>query len=276
MEAVDANGERCPTFQQRVDFTSPARGFGAAATTAAKPIPSTLNYLDLECGINRVSVRSLNTPGTITVTAHSGDLKPATITLDSRPVEIKDGYTLQFPPLPAPAALSRVIADDAPGAMGSETKAGTGRFLSVFSYSGPTSTVSVKEGAHDGAKIYADCDYAFQGLPTALAGCDWVQMASADKLYSAVDLLELGLNTDGDVYVAHDRSLGRPEWLQNQFSPTQITFTVNGQTMEVFQRHTQRGQSLTLGSNTEDLRAKSCNMYIVFVKRSDSSLQSAR
>ena len=70
-------------------------------------------------------------------------------------------------------------------------------------------------------------DYAW-GVIAALSGGDWVQMANSDKLYSAVDLLELGLKSDCEVYVAYDRSLGHPDWLQNQFTPTQMTFTVNG------------------------------------------------
>ena len=37
--------------------------------------------------------------------------------------------------------------------------------------------------------------------------------------------------------------------------------------MSVFARRIRTGESLTLGSNTEDRRLKSSNMYIVFVTR---------
>jgi hypothetical protein len=36
--------------------------------------------------------------------------------------------------------------------------------------------------------------------------------------------------------------------------------------MRLFERRVGSGESLTLGSNTEDRRLKSCNMYVVFVK----------
>ena len=50
-------------------LTAPARPYGVAAIIAARPIPSTTCTLDLECGINRVAVRSTLQPGEITVTA---------------------------------------------------------------------------------------------------------------------------------------------------------------------------------------------------------------
>jgi beta-galactosidase len=52
-------------------------------------------YLDTECGINRVAIRSTMTPGTITITAKRDGLKPATLTVDSQPVAIKDGLVLR-------------------------------------------------------------------------------------------------------------------------------------------------------------------------------------
>jgi beta-galactosidase len=48
-------------------------------------------YLDTECGINRVAIRSTLTAGTITLTAIREGLEPAKIQIESKPVEIKDG-----------------------------------------------------------------------------------------------------------------------------------------------------------------------------------------
>jgi len=39
--------------------------------------------------------------------------------------------------------------------------------------------------------------------------------------------------------------------------------------MKLFERRVPGGESLTLGSNTEDRKLKSCNMYIVFVKQAE-------
>jgi hypothetical protein len=88
-----------------------------------------------------------------------------------------------------------------------------------------------------------------------------------------VDLLDFSLNVNGVVYVAHDSRLPVPDWLQHQFSATEMSFLINGQPMKIFERHVRSGKSLTLGSNTEDRRLKSCNMYVVFVKRDGPVIQ---
>jgi hypothetical protein len=126
--------------------------------------------------------------------------------------------------------------------------------------------VTVQQDAKDGSKIYTDRDFVFTSLPDQLKGCDWVQTANADKLYSAVDLIDLAVNGDAIVYVAYDQRLNCPDWLQHQFKVTDSMLSVNGLPMKLYERPVRNGESLTLGSNTEDPRSKSCNMYLVFVK----------
>jgi beta-galactosidase len=232
-------------------------------------------FLDLECGVNRVAIRSTATPGAISVAVHGGGLKPANTMIISQKFPVANGYALQAPRLPALPALSRPVFEPADTALAAGPKADAGRFLAAFSYSGPTTSVRVEQDAHDGARIYADRNFTFSGLPTALAGSDWVQTANADKLYSAVDLLDFSLKTDVMVYVAHDRRLPVPDWLQQQFAATGLTLLVNGQAMKVYSRRARNGESLTLGSNTEDPKLKACNMYLVFVKRDDGVLHAS-
>jgi beta-galactosidase len=102
-EVVDAKGRRCPTDEARVDFkvTGPVIWRGGYNSG----IPGSTNnlYLNTECGINRVSVRSTLTPGTITVTATRAGLTSGTVEIKSLPVEIKDGLADELPPtLPHP------------------------------------------------------------------------------------------------------------------------------------------------------------------------------
>ena len=91
VEVVDAQGRRCPTDEARVDFKldGPAiwRGGYDSGITNSVNNP----YLDTECGINRVAIRSTLQAGTITLTATREELEPATAKIESRPVEIKDG-----------------------------------------------------------------------------------------------------------------------------------------------------------------------------------------
>jgi beta-galactosidase len=97
-EAVDADGRRCPTDEARVDFAVSGPAVWRGGLNSAK-LNSTNNlYLDTECGINRVAVRSTETPGTITVTASRPGLAPATAVIPSRPVAIDGGLEPEPPP----------------------------------------------------------------------------------------------------------------------------------------------------------------------------------
>ena len=90
-EVVDAQGRRCPTDEARVDFAVTGPVVWRGGLNAAK-LESTNNlYLDTECGINRVAVRSTLTAGTIVVTATRAGLTPATVKFDSKPVAIVAG-----------------------------------------------------------------------------------------------------------------------------------------------------------------------------------------
>jgi len=172
--------------------------------------------------------------------------------------------------MPAIASLNKPVFADSTPAVLAESKAESGRCLKAFSYSGPTTAVCVREDAKDGAKIYIDRNLTFRGLPDALKGCDWVQTANADKLYSAVDLMELAAGADSTIYIAHDDRVPRPDWLQRQFKATQISLAFQGKPMRLFERQVRSGESLTLGANAEDRRYSSCNMYVVFVKASSA------
>jgi beta-galactosidase len=104
-EVVDAQGRRCPTDEARVDFDISGPAIWRGGFNAAKLNTTNNKYLDTECGINRVAIRSTTTPGTITLTAKRDGLTPATIEIKSSPMEITDGLTMEFPQqLPGPVA----------------------------------------------------------------------------------------------------------------------------------------------------------------------------
>ncbi|HVU38012.1 MAG TPA: DUF4982 domain-containing protein, partial [Opitutales bacterium] len=102
-EVVDAQGNRCPTDESRVDFAvdGPASWRGGLNSGI---LNSTNNlYLNTECGINRVALRSTLTPGTITLTATREGLKPATIKIESHPFPVADGLSTEMPQTYTPA-----------------------------------------------------------------------------------------------------------------------------------------------------------------------------
>jgi beta-galactosidase len=96
-EVVDAQGRRCPTDEARVDFAVTGPVVWRGGFNAAK-LDSTNNlYLDTECGINRVAIRSTTTPGMITVTATREGLTDATLKVESKLVEIRGGLISELP-----------------------------------------------------------------------------------------------------------------------------------------------------------------------------------
>jgi beta-galactosidase len=103
-EVIDDQGERCPTDEGRVDFKVDGPGIWRGGYNSGI-VNSTNNlYCNTECGINRVSLRSTLEPGKITVTATRKGLEPATVEIESKPVQITNGLEASeegFPPMHA-------------------------------------------------------------------------------------------------------------------------------------------------------------------------------
>jgi beta-galactosidase len=112
VEVVDAKGERCPTDDARVDFSMDAEGVNGAGLPAiwrggynsGKTNTTNNMFLNTEDGINRVAVRSMMAPGTITVSASRDELKPAMVTWTSKAVEVVDGLSQEAEVTLEPAA----------------------------------------------------------------------------------------------------------------------------------------------------------------------------
>jgi len=85
VEVVDAAGRRCPTDEARVDFKLDGPGTWRGGYNSGKQDSVNKPYLDTECGINRVAIRSTTAAGTITLTAYRPGLEPATASLQSKP-----------------------------------------------------------------------------------------------------------------------------------------------------------------------------------------------
>jgi beta-galactosidase len=274
VEAVDAKGQRCPTFRQRVDFVCDGPAIWRGGYNSGVPGSIGQKHLLLEDGINRVAVRSTLASGDISVTATCAGLKSATVVIPSHAFTVADGYAAAMPVMPT-VALSETHPDwtalaDPVAPMTVTTASANSemarRFIENFSYSGPTSLVHVESGADNGKNAYCDRDYHFENLPPRLLGADWIQSAEEDNIYSAADLMQFAAKAGTMIYVAYDASLPVPAWLQNQFRPVASTLTVNGRAMKLFSRRLQTDESLTLSSNASGTQFNSANMYIVFAK----------
>jgi beta-galactosidase len=84
VEVVDAQGRRCPTDEARVDFKVDGPAIWRGGYNSGKPHSVNNLWLDTECGVNRLAIRSTRTPGKITLTVTRDGLEPASVQLDSR------------------------------------------------------------------------------------------------------------------------------------------------------------------------------------------------
>jgi len=91
VEVVDAQGRRCPTDEARVDFKVDGPATWRGGYNSGKPGSVNNLWLDTECGVNRVVIRSTLQPGRVTLTATRDGLAPATVKVESQLVPINDG-----------------------------------------------------------------------------------------------------------------------------------------------------------------------------------------
>ncbi|HYO09832.1 MAG TPA: DUF4982 domain-containing protein [Tepidisphaeraceae bacterium] len=102
-EVVDKQGIRCPTDESRVDFDMTGPGVWRGGVNEYLPKSTNNPYLNTECGINRVFIRSTMQPGQIKLTAKREGLPPAAVTIDVKPFEVQNGLAAAPPQrLPGP------------------------------------------------------------------------------------------------------------------------------------------------------------------------------
>jgi hypothetical protein len=122
VEAVDAEGRRCPlanaTVTFRLDGAAEWRG-GIASGVEGNYILS--KQLPVECGVNRVLIRSTTRAGKIKLTATADGLKPATTTLTTIAVPEKDGLSTYISGEHQPSNLSRGATPATPSYMVART-----------------------------------------------------------------------------------------------------------------------------------------------------------
>ncbi len=268
VEAMDADGNRCPTFGGRVDFQTSGPGVWRGGYNSGKEHSTNHPHLDLEAGINRVIIRSTRTAGPITLAASAQGLASATITVDSRPLEVHHGITAQLPATPQQGVLSplplpdnrEVLAVKAPG----KSAVNESTLLEDVSYSGPSGDARI-DPIKQGAPMYTD--HSTQKLPTLpefLRRGEYIRLPNSEWNYSAVDLLQFGVKKDATVYVAHDVRLKKPAWLSEHFTDTGKRLTSGAHNWSLFKKNLKAGESVLLGSNTEDRGDKRWQM-VVFV-----------
>lgn len=89
VEVVDANGQRCPTDEARVDFKLEGPAIWRGGYNSGKRHSINNLWLDTECGINRAAIRATQTPGEVTLTATRAGLESATARIQAKSIAAK-------------------------------------------------------------------------------------------------------------------------------------------------------------------------------------------
>jgi hypothetical protein len=97
IEVVDAQGNRCPTALNMIQFKLEGNAEWRGGIAQGKDNFVLAKALPVEGGVNRVLIRSTTKPGQIVLSASAEGLKSATIALKSIPVKVTNGLALQMP-----------------------------------------------------------------------------------------------------------------------------------------------------------------------------------
>jgi F5/8 type C domain. len=113
-EVVDKDGYRCPTANNLISFKldGPAEWRGGIAQGKNNYILA--KELPVECGVNRVLIRTLTNAGNINLTASSHGLQTAFLSLTSKPMKVKNGLSEYFQEEHLPSYLERGATPSTP------------------------------------------------------------------------------------------------------------------------------------------------------------------
>ncbi len=97
VEVVDEQGQRCPLANQMVRFKTKGEAEWRGGVSKGYDNHAFMDTLRVECGINRVMLRSTTKAGNITLTAKAEGLPEASIVLKTNAVTTDNGLTRYMP-----------------------------------------------------------------------------------------------------------------------------------------------------------------------------------
>ena len=107
VEVVDANGQRCPTALDTINFSLEGAGEWRGGIAQGKDNYILSKSLPVENGVNRILIRSKTEAGKIILNASADNLKSASVEIVSQPVKVFDGLSLEMPFDGLPSYLAR-------------------------------------------------------------------------------------------------------------------------------------------------------------------------
>ncbi|OHX64492.1 glycoside hydrolase family 2 protein [Flammeovirga pacifica] len=267
VEVVDKEGNRCPLEKGKVDFTFEGEGVWRGGYNSG--LENTINhlYLNVEAGINRVAVRSLLKAGKVTITASMKGIKPAEVELQSNPVALNGGLTLEMPQVfdvvasrePLPVHVPYIPPYKAEERLKSD-------LFTSFSYTGDAEA-KLRTNAFWGKKAYIDLPYNYTTIPRYLHGAEYVRMPNSDYKYWARDQLQFVAGKSMTIYIGHDKRVPLPAFIKEDYVPTGDSFKLGKVSMSIYKREAEAGESIVMAGNSDGEVPEDARMYVVFGKQ---------
>jgi beta-galactosidase len=274
VEIVDAAGRRCPTVQQRVDFAVEGPGVWRGGYNSGREGSTNHLYLDTECGINRVSIRSTREAGVVRLTARSGSLQPATVEVSTQPFAAPGGLATVFParypvalpaaPVPVPADVAGTFARRFEPRRPLAGAAADTALLAAYAYTGDG--IGDGEAPLEGATLaYTDnALHYLDEIPSVLRapGTRILRTALKDTAYWANDYIVGSVARDITLYVAHDERVPVPAWL-NEYSRLEEFVVVDGKKLRLHSRALAKNEPFRISGNADQTQGRAGTLNLI-------------
>ncbi|MBB3209499.1 beta-galactosidase [Rhodopirellula rubra] len=271
-EVVDAQGCRCPTDQARVDFDVSGPSVWRGGYNSGKEDSTNHFYLDTECGINRVSIRSKPQPGEVVITAHRKGLASATLRLQSKPVEIHRGIMNSLPPvfdtslpqrpeIDAAKLAELTVLINAPRVTLAENAADD-RLFSMFAYTGNGVGGTETPYQHEMLPYSDEARIYIKEVPEFLKDSRVIRTAKNDSAYWAADYIVATAGRDIDLFVAHDVKVPQPNWLKD-FDKTGDQVHLNRGRLQIYRTRLAKNEELRIPGNADQGKGRTSHLNMI-------------
>ena len=298
VEVVDANGQRCPTYEDAVTFDcsgTPTTGVFLGGYNGGVRYSTNFSHLangyklNVEAGVNRVFVRSTRTAGAFTLSASAGGLAGGSATVTSLAFPVSNGLTSTWParyPVPALGAEPAPVAEGtAPPPPANSPNPAPTTDVTGFVYSGAhQGKAEVVENIQPGALAYEDSTtITLPGtLPGYLVGAEFIRPFQGDaQEQSSTDQYQMYLARYSYVYQVVDAANGMSTHDNNaQYGWTKLAdqIVVNGRAMNIYKSALLAPDAeVYLAANGHNNVAPgfdpNSNMYLLFIASAEEDLQ---
>ena len=271
-EVVDAEGRRCPTDQGRVDFEISGPAIWRGGYNSGNEDSINHQYLDTECGINRVSIRSTLQAGEVVLTARRDGLEPATLRLTSQPIELVGGIESVMPVVYQMSLPKRPEIDEAKFAELTKLrntpiikrieKDDSDRMFSMFAYTGTGAGGLEDPYQHEMLAYSDDARINIAEVPDYLKDSQVIRTALGDSSYWAADYIVATAGRDLDIYVAHDPKVPTPDWLK-EYEKTDDKVKLNRGPLQLYKKHLSKDEGLRITGNADQGKSKKRSWNII-------------